>query len=153
LAQAGIVRGLSVDPRRMRRFRPALVPVLLAASLAACGERATTRIDPATGEPVTPAELPSPQDPRGSITGMPDRPGPGRVGTPAGSAFPQGLPVTSEVAAEALDAPAVAADGETATADTANPEAGVVAGDPTPPLPAPAAAEPPAEATEPPPSR
>ena len=109
-------------------IRSLLASILLCAALAACGSDADD-ITPASASTPPADPLPAPQPARGSVTGMPDGPGPGDV--PLG-----GRP------AEALET-APHGDGLPPLAE--EPEAGLTAGDPqmivggrSPPSPMPA---------------
>lgn len=86
----------------------------LALLLCACGEDGERAAGERTGDPAT-ETLPRPAGTTGSVTGMPDEPGPGPAETPpdetlAGDVLlgPDGLPLPPE-AIEALD-PAIAVD-------------------------------------------
>lgn len=64
----------------MPALRPLLSALALAASLSACGEKSTARGPAGSSEEEA---LPSPEGKaRGSVTGMPDKPGPGQIGPP-----------------------------------------------------------------------
>ncbi len=81
---------------RVTRTLAALAALM---ALAGCGDRAGDRAGKpaeATGEHPTIETLPAPEGTRGSVTGMPDRPGPGRVGVPEATGLPAGLPVSSQ---------------------------------------------------------
>lgn len=68
----------------MRSLHPLTLPaaaLAISLALAACGGK-----DPAAGENAqgeSGQSLPAPEDGRGGVTGMPDKPGPGQVGAPA----------------------------------------------------------------------
>lgn len=113
-----------------------LAPVLLCLALAACGgEQAVAPAAAAGGDPLE--ALPAPQA-IGSVTGMPDGPGPGDV--PLGGA--QAAAATADGVAMVVPIPGVASlDGLPPLED--EPEAGLVAGDPPLAL----AGEPPAAAS------
>lgn len=74
----------------------AILPALLliaAILLAACGDKTSAdRERPAAGE----SGLPTPQTTTGSVTGMPDAPGPGQNQAPANLELPPDMPIASD---------------------------------------------------------
>ena len=100
------------------------VPVLLCLALVACG--GDDQVAPAAATDGNPAEaLPAPGQATGSVTGMPDGPGPGDV--PLGGATP--VPTTVDGVAMVVPIPGVAStDGLPPLED--EPEAGLASGEP-----------------------
>jgi hypothetical protein len=95
-----------------RSMRKLATPLLLAATLllaaplllAACGKRDAGSPDAATNADA--AALPGPESGNGSVTGMPDHPGPGPVGVPDADALPPDTPVASDGDGQVLPVPA-----------------------------------------------
>jgi hypothetical protein len=118
---------------RMIRKKPLLLPRLLLPclllALSACGgDRSAGN----GGASDADANLPKPETVGGSVTGMPDTPGPGQVGPPPANAATDGLPPDTPIASDgSLGMPT--ADGSATgaaepafpgSADSGNPEAG-----------------------------
>jgi hypothetical protein len=73
-----------------------LLPCLLLALSACGGDRAGDRGNAADAD----ANLPKPEAAGGSITGMPDKPGPGKIGPPPANAAGDGLPPDTPIASD-----------------------------------------------------
>ena len=89
-----------------------LLPCLLLALSACGGDRATGNDADASAE----ANLPKPEADAGSVTGMPDTPGPGQVGPPSVNAAIDGLPPDTPVASDGSVGIAPPVDGGTSGA-------------------------------------
>jgi len=107
----------------------ALAAMLL---LAACGK--SDQAAPADGATAANGEapLPRPEADGGSVTGMPDKPGPGQVGPPAPASV---VPASGLPAVDASGLPGTEQalpPGDLTSSGSTSPPAGVVAGEPTP---------------------
>jgi len=101
----------------------------VALMLAACGDRDGKNGD-ADGNNASAKTLPAPQGTRGSVTGMPDTPGPGQVGPPASDALPPETPISSD-AEDGMPADADA-DGVSLPASAEESSSDVTPTEPTP---------------------
>ncbi len=70
--------------------------IVAALSLSACGDDDASEGTAARAGRDSARPLPTPEAARGSITGMPDAPGPGQAGLPAASALPPDTPIDSD---------------------------------------------------------
>lgn len=112
----------------MRVIRSLLALPCLLLLLSACGDgpRSGAAGDTAAG---IEANLPKPEATRGSVTGMPDTPGPGPVGPPPANPALEGLPPDTPIAEDgSLGLPP--ADGSVPAADAAAAAGLAPAGDP-----------------------
>jgi hypothetical protein len=81
----------------MRMIRNLLLLPCLLLALSACGgDRGAGKGEAAQ----TDANLPKPETASGSVTGMPDTPGPGQVGPPSANATTDGLPPDTTIASD-----------------------------------------------------
>lgn len=82
---------------KMRMIRNLLLLPCLLLALSACGgDRGAGKGDAAQAD----ANLPKPETTSGSVTGMPDTPGPGQVGPPPADATTDGLPPDTPIASD-----------------------------------------------------
>jgi len=121
-----------------------LLPCLLLALSACGGDRGAGGGDAAQAD----ANLPRPEAAGGSVTGMPDTPGPGQVGPPPANATDAGLPPDTSVASDGSLGMPPGDDGSASAAiepsfpgspgagspETGNPEAGAPEAPPAPSL-------------------
>lgn len=110
-------------------IRTLFLPCLLLALAACGGDRNSGNDADATAE----ASLPKPEAAAGSVTGMPDTPGPGQVGPPPANAAIDGLPPDTPVGSDGSVGIALPVDGSASGADepgfAGNGEAGNPASD------------------------
>ena len=100
------------DPMNLRP----MIPVCLCLLLAACGDRGDAGTN-ANGDQASATTLPAPQGTHGSVTGMPDTPGPGQVGPPVDDASD----VTIDSAEDAQPTDADEGDASSSPADAGEP--------------------------------
>jgi hypothetical protein len=121
-----------------------LLPCLLLVLSACGGDRGAASGDAAQAD----ANLPKPEAAGGSVTGMPDKPGPGQVGPPPANATGDGLPPDTPIASDGslgmppgddgstsgVVEPSFPGSPEAGSPEAANPEAGTPETPPAPSL-------------------